>query len=163
MLISFNWTYQWISWNWTLNDIDISNFQNSSRLKSIFAYCMLLTCTFLQTLQHLSRFIKNLSTRWSVPNARTFSELYSTELCHAFQFSKPIDLAIFMRWPGILGESGREKERPQAVKVQVPNELHQFVEVCLKCLCKSDATSSSEFSKISCLPAASRSCLRKSV
>jgi hypothetical protein len=88
--------------------------------------------------------------------------LYSTELCHAFQFSKPIDLAIFMRWPGILGESGREKERPQAVKVQVPNELHQFVEVC-QCLCKSDATSSSEFSKISCLPAASRSCLRKSV
>lgn len=61
MLISFNWTYQWISWNWTLNDIDISNFQNSSRLKSIFAYCMLPTCTFLQTLQHLSRFIKDLS------------------------------------------------------------------------------------------------------
>ena len=76
--------------------------------------------------------------------------LYSTELCHAFQFSKPIDLAIFMRWPGILSESGREKERPQAVKVQ-------------ECLCKSDATSNSEFSKISCLPAASRSCLRKSV
>ena len=47
----------------------------------------------------------------------------------AFQFRKPIDLAMFM-WRGIPAESGREKERPQAVKVQA-NELHQFVE-CLK-------------------------------